>query len=79
MRRKAALMTKKSVGFAYPTSISAGENGYYKTGCWLVETVSDCMTTKKTVKAFPADQKAEAIAFADSLPEEYHPLFLKYQ
>lgn len=55
----------KDISFAYPTSPNAVFGGFRETGCWWVNRAGECH------KAFPVSEKAAAIAYANTLPEEW--------
>lgn len=66
---------KKTIEYSYPSSTNAVKNGYGSTGCYCVELVDE-KHKSKVVAAYPT--KIEAIAHAETLPNEWHPLYLKY-
>ena len=73
------IRTYKAVDYAYPTSTTATRNGYGKTGCYAVKLVHvhpDGNWTYTHVKAFA---KADAAYnHAAARPENWHPLWMKY-
>lgn len=68
---------KKQVEYSYPTSTNAKKFGFYNDGCYTVELYDSLyISTPKALTAFKT--KEEAVAFAETLPNEWHPLYLKY-
>ena len=67
--------TFKTVSYSYPTSPNAKKYGFYKTGCYTVETITD-EKPPKSLAAFAT--KKEAVAFAETLKYRFHWLYLKY-
>lgn len=68
---------KKSIEYSYPTSTNAKKFGFYNDGCYTVE-LHDAVrqSTPKAIKGFKT--KAEAAIFAETLPNEWSALYLKY-
>jgi hypothetical protein len=66
---------KKTIDYAYPTSTSAKKFGFYNTGCYVVQ-LWDGIKPPKALAGFGT--KHDAVKFAETLPNEYHPIYLKY-
>lgn len=59
-------MKTKSVSYAYPSSVNAAILGFSRTGCYAVcRSFGD--DVPEAIKGFAT--KAEAVAFAESMPE----------
>lgn len=67
---------KKTVEYSYPSSTNAKKFGFYNEGCYSVE-LMDGIKPPKAIAAFKT--KAEAINHAEALPNEWHPIYLKYK
>jgi hypothetical protein len=69
----------KTVEYSYPSSSNAAKFGFSNSGCYTVETIGEhygSHSIPKPVAAFAT--KDEAVKYAETLPYEWHPLYLKY-
>lgn len=62
--------TTKQVGYAYPTSDTAGRLGFSKTGCYFCRFLFDGRGWSRRDKGFATEQ--EALAYAEEQPEPYN-------
>lgn len=61
----------KLIEYAYPTSTTAKQAGYYKTGCWFVSLYKEqTINRDKILQFFPT--KDEAIKYADTIPNQFN-------
>ena len=73
---KTAAQLFKMISFAYPTSITATKAGK-KNGCYFVQLLTEGWDVEGRQPHLYFDTKPEAIAYADSLPQPYHPGYLR--
>lgn len=68
--------TYKGIAFAYPGSPSAKDFGKSETGCWLIVTFGQYGSVGEDHSCY--DTKSDAVAYALTMEEEWHPTFPGY-
>lgn len=61
--------TTKQVGYAYPTSDTAGRLGFSKTGCYFCRLLFDGRGWSRRDKGFATER--EALTYSDQQPEPF--------
>lgn len=68
----------KTVEYSYPSSTNATRFGFGDKGCYTVEEIKQTDKGSKTVAIAAYLTKPEAVKHAETLPHQWHPLYLKY-